>query len=177
MADLNDSQVATFNNVLSGSMLTQIQGMKRTIESYAQAITDLRLRKANAAGVAKAEQSLLEMRQSLNQAISDHNKIAGWIQEYSGSNIGLAGLGGIPAIAYTIAAIGVGLVALSMALDSLAKNFLAAQGKSFETKGYIEQLGGAIGSTSSLVANVGIVAAIGTGLYVLYMVLKKRGTI
>jgi hypothetical protein len=189
--DLNEGEVATFESVLDGSMLSALQDLKSKLADLRQTRIDYSFKPgANASVLKQMDSGILSMQNSLNTAIQSHNKIAGWIQTATGQNVGLAGmrgmaaLGVIPAIVYTVAVIAGSLIALALVLDELAKAFAAAQGKYIETKGVVEQFsdvassaGGAIGKTSGLVLAIGGVAAAGVGLYFLFKVLKRRGVL
>lgn len=185
MADeLTDSQVATFNSVLNGSMLNALRGLKNDLATLRQKRVDLSYKPGTSqAALRQMDSSILAMQNNLNVAIENHNKLAGWIQTATGQNIGLAGgrglgaLGVIPAIVYTVAAIAGGLIALSLVLDKLATAFAAAQGKSIETKGIIDQVGGAITSATGLITTVLIGAAILGAGYLTYRILQKRGVL
>ena len=189
--DLNESDLDTFNDVLSGAMLSRIEDLKAQAAQYDQQLIDLRnTRGADQSRIKAAAASLLAMRNALNTAIESHNKVAGWIQTATGQNIGLAGnrgmgrLGVIPAIVYTVAVVAGGLIALAIVLEALAAAISAAEGHSVNTKGYIEQTADALGggaklasSTADLLWTAGIVGGIGLIGWIVYRELKKRGRI
>jgi hypothetical protein len=189
--DLNESELDTFNDVLDGTMLGRIQDLKDQAGQLNQQIIDMSFTKGvDQSKMQAAKASLLALRNSLNTAVENHNKLAGWIQTATGQNIGLAGYGGmgslgiIPAIVYTVAAVAGGLIALAIVLDALAGAISAAEGHASNTKGYIEQMADVLGggaklasSTSTLLWTTGIIAGVGLVGWVVYRELKKRGKI
>ncbi len=174
MAELSASQNITLDSVLDGSALSQIQRLRSDAAQYNQALIDSRLARKNPTLIARAEQSLLGMRNQLNAAVAAYNQISNYVQTATGQNVGMAGLGVEPATIALIAAIAGGIIAVGFLLDKLAMAIAAAQGKSIETRGYIDQLGFAIQSTGDTAVKFGTVVIV---LGVAYLLYANRGSL
>ncbi len=142
--------------------------MKAQANQYNQRIIDARIQGKNAVAISMAEKNLLALRNEINAATATYNQIAGWIQTATGQNIGMAGLGVEPATIALVVAVAGGLIALGFALDKLSMSLAAAQGKSIETRGYLDQLGYVVESTGNTAVKIGSVVLVAGAAYLLY---------
>ena len=127
----------------------------------------------------KARASNLAARNALQDAINNYSKLVGWIQTVAGKQYSPKQLSGLGFVGVDDAAliltllIGAGLAATAT-LYALSYAINTVTGKTQETKGYLDQLAGALGSLADVLKYGSIAAVIGVAIYFGSGYLKRR---
>jgi hypothetical protein len=162
----------TLSKVLDGSYGRDLVALRRTQQIRNGDLVTMGMKTTDSAKRAQIAAAAAANRDALKAtmaAIDRYNVVVGHVRTYSFGQIkpsvlsGMGSLGLEPVTTATL--IIVGGVVLSVALQALANLVLAAYGKESTAKGLFEQIGGAVDSTSKLVANITIAAIVGVGIY------------
>lgn len=187
--DSNSSDGSTKANIasiLNGSTLREITRLKNEYQGHAADLDGLRVtlsrmpsgpeKDAAAARQAQAEEALRQEFVAYNNLRSQYNAFVTQVKPYTfgAYNPSLAGMGILGVDDAVIAGIVV-IGALAILANNVATAAAAVNGKSVETRGYIDQLANALNATGNLaekgadaVSKVAVVAAVGLIGYAIF---------
>lgn len=190
MRGLGDTpQESILSQILDGSMANQLEALRTKLNNQTGNVFNLQeaadkvadpIQRAQAVDMAqRAQNSLMQQKTIMYDAIDKYNQAAQLIQTYSLNSIKPRQLGFIPAalIPYLVAG-----ATLTVLLIALSNTIGAVRGQANATEGYLSQgarlvssAGVAIEQTSDASIKFGVVALVAAAAYIGFSILKKRG--